>query len=94
MLALDEFGDGAAGRRRDDEPHRLCNYLFETAQAFTEFYENCPVLSAPDDVRANRLALCRLAAATLRDGPRSAGDRGAGADVSTGHSGPPATGCP
>ena len=26
------------------------------------------MLSAPDDVRANRLALCRLAAATLREG--------------------------
>jgi arginyl-tRNA synthetase len=26
------------------------------------------VLSAPDGVRANRLALCRLAAGTLREG--------------------------
>ena len=50
------------------EPHRLCNYLFDTAKAFTDFYENCPVLSAPTSVRANRLALCRLAAATLHDG--------------------------
>ena len=49
------------------EPHRLCNYLFDTAKAFTDFYENCPVLSAEEGVRANRLALCRLAA-TLHDG--------------------------
>jgi arginyl-tRNA synthetase len=68
VLALDEFGAVLREVAATDEPHRLCGYLFETARAFTEFYENCPVLSAPDDVRANRLALCRLAAGTLREG--------------------------
>src|SRR3712207_1085047 len=63
LLALDEFGDVLRDVAATSEPHRLCNYLFDTAKAFTDFYENCPVLSAPDDVRANRLALCRLAAA-------------------------------
>ncbi len=24
------------------EPHKLCGYLFELAQAFTRFYEHCP----------------------------------------------------
>jgi arginyl-tRNA synthetase len=68
VLALDEFGDVLRDVAATSEPHRLCNYLFETAKAFTDFYENCPVLIAPDDVRANRLALCRLAAATLQEG--------------------------
>jgi arginyl-tRNA synthetase len=68
VLALDEFSDVLDGVAEFSEPHRLCNYLFDTAKAFTDFYENCPVLSAPDDVRANRLALCRLAAGTLREG--------------------------
>jgi len=68
VLALDEFGDVLDGVAEFNEPHRLCNYLFDTAKAFTDFYENCPVLSAPDAVRANRLALCRLAAGTLREG--------------------------
>jgi len=68
VLALDEFGDVLRDVAATSEPHRLCNYLFDTAKAFTDFYENCPVLSAPDDVRANRLALCRLAAATLHEG--------------------------
>ena len=68
VLALDEFGDVLRDVAATSEPHRLCNYLFDTAKAFTDFYENCPVLSAPDDVRANRLALCRLAAATLSQG--------------------------
>ena len=68
VLALDEFGGVLRDVAETSEPHRLCNYLFDTAKAFTDFYENCPVLQAPDDVRANRLALCRLAAATLREG--------------------------
>jgi arginyl-tRNA synthetase len=68
VLALDELGDVLDGVAAFSEPHRLCNYLFDTAKAFTDFYENCPVLSAPDGVRANRLALCRLAAGTLREG--------------------------
>jgi arginyl-tRNA synthetase len=46
------------------EPHRLCAYLFSLAQAFTGFYDACPVLKAPDPaVRSSRLALCDL---TLR----------------------------
>jgi arginyl-tRNA synthetase len=68
VLALDEFGGVLRDVAAASEPHRLCTYLFDTAKAFTDFYENCPVLSAPDDVRANRLALCRLAAATLHEG--------------------------
>ena len=68
LLALDEFDAVLRDVAATSEPHRLCTYLFDTAKAFTDFYENCPVLSAEADVRANRLALCRLAAATLHDG--------------------------
>ena len=51
------------------QPHRLCTYLFETAQAFTTFYEQCPVLRADTaEQRANRLALCQLTARVLRLG--------------------------
>jgi arginyl-tRNA synthetase len=51
------------------EPHRLCGYLFDLSKAFTDFYEACPVLGAETgEQRGNRLALCRLTAATLRQG--------------------------
>lgn len=51
------------------EPHRLCGYLYELATRFTAFYENCPVLRAPDDrTRRSRLALSLLAARTLTRG--------------------------
>ena len=79
VLALDEFGDVLRDVAQASEPHRLCNYLYDTAKAFTDFYENCPVLQAPDGGAANRLALCRLAAARCARGsacwasrPRSA----------------------
>lgn len=48
------------------QPHRLCTYLYETASAFTTFYEKCPVLRAEtDELRSSRLALCELTARTL-----------------------------
>jgi arginyl-tRNA synthetase len=50
-------------------PHRLCTYLFDVAQAFTAFYEACPVVRAPDEAtRRSRLALCDLAARILEQG--------------------------
>ncbi len=67
-LELDAFGDVLAEVGRLLEPHRLCGHLYELAKAFTDFYEACPVLSADAPVRANRLALCHLAARTLRQG--------------------------
>jgi arginyl-tRNA synthetase len=48
------------------QPHRLAGYAFEVAQAFTSFYEQCPVLRAPsEEVRTSRLALCELTARTI-----------------------------
>jgi arginyl-tRNA synthetase len=48
------------------QPHRLCTYVFELAQAFTTFYEHCPVLRAPDEAtRASRFALCEVTARTI-----------------------------
>jgi arginyl-tRNA synthetase len=47
-------------------PHRLCAYLFSLSQAFTAFYERCPVLRAADEpTRQSRLVLCEQTAATL-----------------------------
>ncbi len=64
-LALAVIGFGPAVAQVGDalEPHRLCAYLFELAQAFTSFYEQCPVLkAASESVRESRLG---LTAATL-----------------------------
>jgi len=50
-------------------PHRLCTYLFDLAQAFTAFYEACPILRADgEDLRRSRLALADLTARVLAEG--------------------------
>ncbi|CAB4363349.1 MAG: arginine--tRNA ligase [Actinobacteria bacterium] len=50
-------------------PHRMCTYLFDLAQAFTGFYEACPVLKdGYETTRLSRLALCDLTARTLQQG--------------------------
>ena len=51
------------------EPHRLCNYLYELAQAYSTFYNECHVLNAPDEpTRQSRLHLCRLVERIMADG--------------------------
>ncbi|WP_141578478.1 arginine--tRNA ligase [Actinomadura sp. WMMA1423] len=65
-LALELLGFGAVLKQAGEtaEPHRLASYVYSVADAYTTFYENCPVLKAPDEeTKASRMALC---AATLR----------------------------
>ncbi len=65
-LALQLLGFGGAVRAvaAAAEPHKLAGFLFDTASAFTTFYEQCPVLQAPEpSIRQSRLALSAL---TLR----------------------------
>jgi arginyl-tRNA synthetase len=51
-------------------PHKLCNYLYETATAFSGFYETCPILASntPQDVRRSRLVLAELTSQVLTTG--------------------------
>ncbi len=67
-LALLEFGEVVAHVGDLLEPHRLCGYLFDLAQHFSAFYEQCPVLKADAEVRASRLALCATTLAVLDQG--------------------------
>jgi len=63
------FGDAVASSLETYSPHKMCGYLFELASTFTGFYENCPVLGAPDpSTRSSRLALCALTATVLEKG--------------------------
>ncbi len=70
-LALQLLGLEAAvaAVAADAEPHKLAAFLFETASAFTTFYEQCPVLKAEHAaVRSSRLALSALALRVLTTG--------------------------
>jgi arginyl-tRNA synthetase len=67
-LALLDFGDVVVHVGDQLEPHRLCGYLFDLAQQFSAFYEQCPVLKADTEARASRLALCKATLAVLDQG--------------------------
>lgn len=49
-------------------PNRLCQYLFELSQLFNQFYDRCPILSAPEPTKQSRLTLAYLTAQTLKLG--------------------------
>ncbi len=62
------FGEIIESVTTELKPHLLCNYLYELATRFTGFYEQCPVLSAEEPLRQQRLTLCSLTARTLACG--------------------------
>ena len=53
----------------DYRPNQLTSYLFDLANRYSTFYEQCPVLKAETDaLRNSRLLLCDLTARTIRKG--------------------------
>ena len=53
----------------EHKPNILTDYLFDLANAFSSFFEGCPVLKAESaERRDSRLALCYLTATTLKTG--------------------------
>ncbi len=51
------------------EPHRLCQYLYDLAGAFSVFYTQCPVLKAEtSQLRDARIRLARITERILADG--------------------------
>jgi arginyl-tRNA synthetase len=65
---LVSFPDALERVVAENEPNHLCAHLFDVAQAYSRFYEACPVLKAGEPARSSRLALCDVSAATLRSG--------------------------
>jgi len=62
------FPDTLQAVAEDDKPNWLTSYLYELANKFSGFYENCPVLQSPEPTRSSRLVLCRLTADVIRRG--------------------------
>ncbi len=57
LIRLASFPDVLDQCLRDLTPHHLTEYLLKLAGDFHRYYENCPVLAGPDEVRSFRLAL-------------------------------------
>lgn len=66
VLQLLAFEDAVNGVVAELKPNLLTHYLYETANRYTAFYNECPVLQESDaDIRNSRLLMCDLAARTL-----------------------------
>jgi arginyl-tRNA synthetase len=68
VLELLGFAEVLTGLDETLEPHRLAGYLHGLGQAFSVFFQTCPVLRAPAGVRESRLGLCDLTGRTPRQG--------------------------
>jgi len=66
---LNRFAEAVFDVVGDCRPNLLTQYLFETANVFATFFEECPVLKEPDPaLRTSRLLLCDLTARVLKQG--------------------------
>lgn len=68
-LELLRFGEAVDYCLKDYRPNQLTSYLFELANCYSTFFENCPVLKAETpELRQSRLVLCDLTARTIQKG--------------------------
>lgn len=77
-LQLCRFPDALAAVAEDYRPNMLTQYLFETANVLSTFYEQCPVLKADDEAtRTSRLLLVDLTGRIIEHGLSLLGIRAA-----------------
>ncbi len=68
-LELLRYGEALELAAADYRPNHLTAYLFELANRYSTFFEQCPVLKAETpELRGSRLLLCDLTARTIRSG--------------------------
>lgn len=60
-LALDNFDATLRSAYDKRAPHFLAEHAYSLAQAFSGFYQNCPILPSQGAVRASRLSLAQTA---------------------------------
>jgi arginyl-tRNA synthetase len=69
LLQVANFSEVIKSSAEDLDPSKIAKYLFELAQTFNSFYENCPVLKAEnDDVRDFRLQLINQVGQVMEKG--------------------------
>jgi arginyl-tRNA synthetase len=73
IKALLDFPALVAGAAEALEPHRIANYLLETARLAHLWYHKHHVLEQPEEITRARLALARGAQIVLRNGMRILG---------------------
>jgi arginyl-tRNA synthetase len=68
LQKLLEFPALVAGVAENLEAHKVAGYCFELAQEMNRYYENAPINSAEDNVKAARLWVVARAATVLERG--------------------------
>lgn len=69
LLVLARFPEATKEAAQSYDPSRIAHYLFDLAQTFNTFYNQCPVLQAEDpEVRAFRLQLIEAVAIVMTKG--------------------------
>ena len=67
-LQLLEFPGAVVRAAEAYKPSVLADYLFQTAQLYSSFYQNSPILKSDDTVKFARLKLCTLFGRVLKKG--------------------------
>jgi arginyl-tRNA synthetase len=68
-LQLFRFEEALTLALVDYKPSLITSYLWDVAKAYSVFFQNCPVLKAPNEgIRQSRLLLCDLTARVLKQG--------------------------
>jgi len=65
---LQNFPAVLADAEKNLKPSEIAHYLTALSQKFNEFYHNCPVISAKDELKAARIALCGAVKTILGQG--------------------------
>jgi len=67
-LQLLRFPDTVCRAAAQYRPNVLADYLYETAQLYSRFYQTAPFLRAEEGLRESRVRLCGITARVLRQG--------------------------
>lgn len=68
LFLLASYSDIVEKALKNYNPSVITKYCFDLAQAFNDFYNNCPVLSEEKGLARARLALCAAVKKVLSDG--------------------------
>ena len=68
LMQVVSFPELFSGYEEELSSHNLCSYLYELAGCYSRFWKDCPILTAPEEVKRSRLALSRAVAARLELG--------------------------
>jgi len=64
---LSNFSQAVEQAANDLRPNYICNYVYDLATAFNEFYEKCPVIKAKKELKNFRLTLVKTTQTVLRN---------------------------